>query len=217
MVLIRRAFALLGLLMAASVSLTSEAGAVAGFGAAASPSSFTQECAAMGTIRGWLGIPTDEQAYAPCLEGSSRIRLRGPHGLKLEPAGAHVTDTGISYVMPAGAVGAPDSIGLLAWRDVRGVDVWSSQPSNASTTNLCATAGYVVGLVIANALTPESETLRGGLGRVLLVGVEAIPLGVVGLAIGKHFDHEQPGHWVPCESSQPSELPRLTPRTTVAR
>lgn len=204
MVLAGRAYALLGFLMAASVSLSSEAGAAVGFGAAASPPSFLQSCAVMGTIRGWLGIPTDEQLYAPCLESGGRVRLRGPHGLKLEPADAHATDTGISYAMPASADGRPGAIGLMTWRDVRGVDVWRNEPSAFSVTTMCGIAGFAAGFAIAESLNDDPKSFASIPAHLAVVSLEALPLGALGFLIGRSIDPHPIGRWVDCESRPPS-------------
>ncbi|MBI5170733.1 MAG: hypothetical protein HZA61_14690 [Candidatus Eisenbacteria bacterium] len=202
MVLGRARIALLAVLTAASVSLSSEAGAVGAFGpvASAGPASFTPSCVALGTVRAWLGIPEDRDLYAPCLDGGARFRLRGPHGLKLEPASAQATDEGISYVMPVDASGQPGAIGLMTWRDVRGVDVWRNEPSAFSVTTLCGAAGIAVGFAIAESLNDDPTSLGAIPAHFAVVGLEALPFGALGYFIGRAIDPKPLGHWVDCES-----------------
>lgn len=204
MVLIGRACALLLLLTAASVSLSSEAGAVAVFGAAASPASLAPSCAALGTVRGWLGIPEDRDLYAPCLDSGARLRLRGPHGMKLEPASAHATDDGISYMMPADAGGRPGTIGLMTWRDVRGVDVWRNEPPAFGVTTLCGIAGFAAGFAIAESLNDDPKSFASIPAHFAVVSLEALPFGALGYLIGHAIDPKPPGRWVDCESTPPS-------------
>lgn len=206
MVLGRARIALLAVLTAASASLSCEAGAVGAFGAAtaATPASLTPSCSALGTVRGWLGIPEDRELYAPCLDTGARLRLRGPHGLKLEPASARATDEGITYVMPADTVGQPGAIGLLAWREVRGVDVWRNEPSASSVTTLCGIAGLAGGYVIANAIDDDPKTIRSVPMHFVVRSLEALPFGVLGFVIGHTIDPKLPGRWVGCEDAHVS-------------
>lgn len=201
MVLGRARIALLAVLTAASVSLSSEAGAAGAFGAEISPASLTPSCAALGTVRGWLGIPEDRDLYAPCLDSGARFRLRGPHGLKLEPVSAQATDEGISYVMPVGASGRPGAIGLMTWRDVRGVDVWRNEPSSFSVTTLCVVAGIAVGVAIAEPLNDDPTSLGAIPAHFAVVGLEALPFGALGYFIGRAIDPKPLGHWVGCEDA----------------
>jgi hypothetical protein len=196
-----RAYALLVFLMAASVSLSSEAGAVVVSGAATTAASLSTSVVMGGSVREWFGIPSDEALYGPCLEAGGRIRLRGPRGLKLEPASARATDEGISYFVRAGSGGAPDSIGLLTWRDVRGVDVWRNEARMASLTTACSVAGLTIGYAVADAISGKPKSLTSFPAHFALLSLEALPFGVLGFVIGRRLDPVEPGRWVNCEDA----------------
>lgn len=203
MVLGRAHIALLAVLTAASVSLSSEAGAVGAFGPAtsAAPTVFSASTAVQGSMLDWLGVPNLQDEWTACLESSGRVRLRGRHGLKLEPLSARATDAGIWYVMPADSGGGAGATGLIAWRDVRGVDVWRNEPRVLSVTTLCGIAGLVGGLAIAEAITDDPKGFGELPAHLAIVSLEALPFGALGYFVGHAIDPRPPGHWVGCEDA----------------
>lgn len=207
MVLDGARISLLAVVTAASVSLSSEAGAVGAFGTATTsvPGAFTASLAVQGSMLEWLGVPNPRDEWTTCVEAGGRVRLRGRHGLKLEPLTARVTDAGIWYAMPPDRVGSAGATGLLAWRDVRSVDVWKNEPAPLSVTTLCGIAGLVGGYVIANAIDDDPKTVRSIPAHFAIRSLEALPFGVLGYLIGHAIDPKPSGRWVACEDAHVPE------------
>ncbi|MFN8587357.1 MAG: hypothetical protein U0704_06105 [Candidatus Eisenbacteria bacterium] len=207
MVLGRKRIGLLAVLTAASVSLSSEAGAVGAFGpsTSAAPETFPASCAVQASMLEWLGVPSLQDEWTACVESGGRMRLHGRHGLKLEPLSARATDAGIWYAMPADSGGGAGATGLIAWRDVRGVDVWKNEPATFSITMIGFVASAVGGVVIAEAITEDPHSIAELPMHAAIVLVKSLPFSLVGGLAAHAIDPKPLGHWVGCDDARSRE------------